>query len=1205
MKNALKRFCLCFAALSLIFGAFPSFAAEEDAPKFFRVVEFEEMGEDGKDISVFDKKTCGGEKYAVINSSAEIKADFELEEGGKYLLWVRLRNTGKKSNEITYKLDGKGSAAIFAKESAAFSWKKAELGELESGAHTLSFSADSEKLLDQLVITEQASFRPSGTYKNEETSAAQKSYMPGRPELEEDESIAFFEEKNGSWVIQAEDANLENPIYVYEQDLANGEKYISAKLGLGRNLTPEQNKNPHAQWKIKVSQKADYKLWVRYYSPNSGQKSSFFSIDNSPWREINTGSTTQYKWANAGIYSLDEGYHAINFQYREAGQRIDCFILTSEMDYWPSGLGNYPGEEPIPDNLTYAERLMPRVYVGGEELKSNTNIQKINGRYMIPAELFCETMGIDYEKTENGVIMSKGRNYIKFTADSAEAVANGEKVSLAAKPFYVQDAFLSDLDLICETFGIKYETEDGIKLYFSPVETEEFSESSRLDVYGRYIHGYGYKIENVSENARAIGYIKTDSDKCWRKGTTAFNKGGTIYGSFIDCEARNKAVIKVKLIENGKAEYLYKTAEGAEWCPYPTVNSFIPHGDGITLRPTFENMSYYLDVDSDKYAAKFYYREKGEENFREAYEPYFDDLNLQYRGSIVGLKEGTEYEVKAVLEKSGRKTEISAFAKTETSDVPIAKEIKFSELSELKDKNGSYVFDNYSGTADGWIKIVADGGELTPNTNAYAAIYVLNSHYLIFEGLKVKGGERCGFLLTNGSDNIRVINCDISGFGKYGVVPEGGGIHNDYKNENINNDSGVFILNVGNILVERCYIHDPKGRTNHWGYGHPCGMNAIFVRGTGGVVIRNNDFVGSDEARWNDAIECFGNGTINGGISNDSDIYGNLLVLGADDSTEFDDAQMNVRFYGNRIEQFLCGISTVPQMVGPSYIFRNLFTNMGDPRGANYNATKNGGGEGRRWNYGLIYFFNNTAYTTGSSIGSGGFTGAEDDVRKRIVSRNNILLSGTAKTSYAIDDTVGDPAASYDYDVICRTDGSEAAMVCPEGNEKHGVFALPEFVSHANGLYALTQDSPAIDKGTKLNNFTDGYEGNAPDIGALEYNGNSDESILKRNVDITADKYTLFVKNGERENEITLKIGSGIKEGTKYSIKINELDEWYSAENEEGTTEGELKPGTELKIKVKTDTSKNKNSSPNFANGCILIRLENGLSVPITVYNER
>jgi len=45
------------------------------------------------------------------------------------------------------------------------------------------------------------------------------------------------------------------------------------------------------------------------------------------------------------------------------------------------------------------------------------------------------------------------------------------------------------------------------------------------------------------------------------------------------------------------------------------------------------------------------------------------------------------------------------------------------------------------------------------------------------------------------------------------------------------------------------------------------------------------------------------------------------------------------------------------------------------------------------------------------------------------------------------------------------------------------------FVSVTAGNFQLAKGSAAIDKGLKLPPFTNGYKGNAPDIGAYEYKG--------------------------------------------------------------------------------------------------------------------
>ena len=78
----------------------------------------------------------------------------------------------------------------------------------------------------------------------------------------------------------------------------------------------------------------------------------------------------------------------------------------------------------------------------------------------------------------------------------------------------------------------------------------------------------------------------------------------------------------------------------------------------LRLIPTFENCSYYcdsvFDVTFDKAwntsdVFRLLYKAKNESQWCEAFPPYYDIQRFQLRGSIMNLKENTEYDVR--LEK--------------------------------------------------------------------------------------------------------------------------------------------------------------------------------------------------------------------------------------------------------------------------------------------------------------------------------------------------------------------------------------------------------------------------------------------------------------------------------------------------------------------------------------------------------------------------
>jgi PKD repeat protein len=150
-----------------------------------------------------------------------------------------------------------------------------------------------------------------------------------------------------------------------------------------------------------------------------------------------------------------------------------------------------------------------------------------------------------------------------------------------------------------------------------------------------------------------------------------------------------------------------------------------------------------------------------------------------------------------------------------------------------------------------------------------------------------------------------------------------------------------------------------------------------------------------------------------------------------------------------------------------------------------------------------IYLYNNTVV---SGANNSGIILDIDSGASNIVVKNNIFTS----TQYSDPDTyVRVPSstnARFDYNVYWRRDGdssdrfsiggsrSFSTWQSSFGNDIHGLWADPRFVSLAGGDFHLRADSPCRDAGTDVGLTTDFEgtsipQGSAPDIGAYEYNG--------------------------------------------------------------------------------------------------------------------
>jgi hypothetical protein len=639
----------------------------------------------------------------------------------------------------------------------------------------------------------------------------------------------------------------------------------------------------------------------------------------------------------------------------------------------------------------------------------------------------------------------------------------------------------------------------------------------------------------------------------------------------------------------------------------------------LTLTPTFESCSVYLPYET-ALDCRISYKKTNESTWHQAYTPIYDIGKKEFRVSLVRLSENTDYQVKAEIYSGTNKvTEFTGSFKTWNSNVPIS---KTEDISKYK-KGNVYVIDKVTGTENGWIKITSSQVLQTDIENVNEddiVVAVTNSQYVIFEGLTIKGGRRHGLVIYTTCNNMRIINCDISKWGRPVIGQTKGGQFLDKDGKEINHDAGIYLHRTLNVLVERCYIHDSKSRTNAWSgtvelgnykgqkfsSSHPQGPNAIYLdQAKGGTVIRYNDLVGSQTHRYNDPVETSDNSYWDGGFNKDTDIYGNMIAFGQDDGIELDGGQCNIRTFNNRFEQTYCGISTAPNRQGPSYLFNNVVWNLGDSRTSTNVSVKNGGGDrvdAELGQYpGRNFFFNNTFIAPKNGITGVGYGDGEQREMFHATTRNNILISQTTPvnpngnngTGLCISDQHKTSDSDYDYDLLGNTAvaNSAGSIWAREGSESHAVYGLPQFEDESHGVFTLKSNDKAIDKGIAIPNFSEQYQNAAPDLGAFERGSSSLFPI--RPVNISSDKYYVELTDAKPTEKITLTLGN-IGSESNYSLRKNEDMDWL-------TVTGNLskaQSNTSLELTLTAGDTNGKQS------GMLFFRLANGFSVPITVVAE-
>ena len=331
--------------------------------------------------------------------------------------------------------------------------------------------------------------------------------------------------------------------------------------------------------------------------------------------------------------------------------------------------------------------------------------------------------------------------------------------------------------------------------------------------------------------------------------------------------------------------------------------------------------------------------------------PYFEETK-DYRGSIMGLREDTAYEVRV----DGK---TSAF-RTWRSDVKVARTVV---IDPRKARYPVRISDR--GAADGWVRYTVKKGDELKTGTADPILVVEGARNVIIEGVPLAGTKGRNLITVERSENVRIVNCRFSHWGRDSVICyEGLGrpyetgnppteivrnVHGGFTSKGgrpVNFDGAVEVRQgcVGTV-IERCWFHDCNINANSWYYSHPAGGEGVVMsRPEHSTVIRWCDFTGSDLHRWNDAVESNGNFSENGGFNRDADVYGNFIVFAADDCIELDGGQQNVRCFDNRFESALCGVSIQGCMASPVYVRRNGFYGMCDMFGLAGQTIKTGGG---------------------------------------------------------------------------------------------------------------------------------------------------------------------------------------------------------------------------------------------------------------------
>jgi parallel beta-helix repeat protein len=226
-------------------------------------------------------------------------------------------------------------------------------------------------------------------------------------------------------------------------------------------------------------------------------------------------------------------------------------------------------------------------------------------------------------------------------------------------------------------------------------------------------------------------------------------------------------------------------------------------------------------------------------------------------------------------------------------------------------------------------------------------------------------------------------------------------------------------------------------------------------------------------------------------LTNETDVYDNLIYRMGDDGLETDGQCSNVRIWGNTFHDVLMGISLAPVYGGPVYAVRNLIYRTGV-------GNNDYSGSPFKFNSGYdlsgpMYLFHNTS--DAALPGNNGLYIKAPGTWSLIYARNNIW----AGTDYAVNNYNTSQPLDLDYDNLYNGNASDlvrwddtryaslAAFRAATGQEINGLNADPGFSSPERENYALDPDSDLVNAGVLVPGINDDFSGRAPDIGAFEY----------------------------------------------------------------------------------------------------------------------
>ncbi len=357
--------------------------------------------------------------------------------------------------------------------------------------------------------------------------------------------------------------------------------------------------------------------------------------------------------------------------------------------------------------------------------------------------------------------------------------------------------------------------------------------------------------------------------------------------------------------------------------------------------------------------------------------------------------------------------------------------------------------------------------------------------------------EENGFFL-DGVSHVRVESMEIRHFG---AGDYGKGVYLRYASDcavrscSIHEvgSAGVWVKGGDRNLVEGNQLWDSSifGWPWDWTKGSSAENNGVALTDAvgRGNVIRRNAFRGT----FNGIGPC-GSEAPAGALTTETDVSDNSFAEHTDDALEPEGYCANVRMWGNTITDVHMAFAVAPAAPGPTWVVRNVGYDFGATRTSQvdgYLASALKVNSGYPTPIGPLYLYHNTFLTTAPQTSAMALLDPGESTV--VVARNN-LFAGTDHALYKVNPVTLD----WDFDDLHTTHpdhfvwwqgavyGDLAALRAGTGQETHGLSTPPALADPAGGDFSPTPTSPLVDHGAVIPGVNDGYQGAAPDLGAVE-----------------------------------------------------------------------------------------------------------------------